>query len=180
MDNGDARQVLLAREGDREAYRVLVAKYWRVLSALAYQTIGDREEAEDIAQEAFIRAFAALPRLKDPRKFFRWLLAILRRIALDRIRARRRRRAQSLDDLPEGVQPSIGSQDKAVDDRDAAAAALRAIGRLPERDRIVLTLRYLMDYEPHRIARILDEPDGTIRNRIFRALDRLRRLLDHG
>jgi len=180
MENGDAKLVILAQRGDREAYRTLVGKYWRVLSALAYQTIGDREEAEDVAQEAFIRAFAALPRLKDPRKFFPWLLAIMRRISLDRIRARRRRRTQSLGDLPEEIQPSTGSDLEAVEERDEAIAALRAIGRLPERDRIVLTLRYLLEYEPHRIAEILDEPDGTIRNRIFRALHRLRRLLDHG
>jgi RNA polymerase sigma-70 factor (ECF subfamily) len=182
MANEDARHVGLTLKGDRDAYRALVDKYWRVIAILAYQKLGDRGDAEDVAQETFLRAYRSLGRLKDPAKFFRWVVRISRRVTLDRLRARRRNRMGTLDGLaaefePEATTPSAAAL---VVERDQAARALVAIGRLPERYRVVLTLRYLVGHEPKRIAAILGEPDGTIRNRIFRGLDRLRRMLDDG
>jgi RNA polymerase sigma-70 factor (ECF subfamily) len=172
---------ILARSSGDEPCRRLVAKYWRLLIAWIRHRVKDASEAEDVAQETFIRAFRALDRLADPDRFLPWLLRIAANRATDL--ARKRRNDQSLDRLLEDgeLPPHLSSPQedpgRQIDIEEECRLVWRAVERLPEKYRLVMMLRYLEGLSGIEIAAALGEPEGTIRNRLFRAHEKIRRLL---
>lgn len=167
-----------------EAYRLLVERYWKLVVVLVRQRLRSERDAEDVAQEAFIRAFRALDKLESPRHFLGWLLRIAQNLATDLIR--RRRSESSLDavgsdcivDLRRSSSHDAGSVEARLERDEDFERVLAAIPRLPEAYQQVLVLRYLEGLSNVEIARHLEEPEGTIRNRLFRALHRIREVLD--
>lgn len=168
----------VARE---QAYRSLVTKYWGLVATLAAARLGNKQDAEDVAQESFVRAFHALPKLEEPQAFLGWLVRIAQNLTTDRLRGRRptlslealSESAGGIDHLGTG---SARDEDftRALEDREEGDRALSALAELPPAYREVVALKYLQGMDGKTMAEALGEPEGTIRNRLFRALEKLR------
>jgi RNA polymerase sigma-70 factor (ECF subfamily) len=164
----EAALVRAARRGDGEAVAELFRRHWPAAYRAAYLVVGDRAAAEDIAQEAFLRAVAALDRFDRRRPLGPWLHRIAVNRAIDWARARALRpEAPAAGDLPAGAPHPEGISRELV----AALASLSA------EHRAVVVLRYLLEYTPGEIAAMLDLPRGTVNSRLRRGLDALEREL---
>jgi RNA polymerase sigma-70 factor, ECF subfamily len=161
----DAKLVQLARRGSRDAAAELFARHWGSAWRAAYVLSGRRELADDVAQDAFERAFAALGRFDERRPFGPWLHRIVINRCLDLLRTERRMVASDVE------LGRIEWHDVASGDRDL----LEAIADLSLQRRVVIVLRYGLGYTPTAIAELLDVPVGTVNSRLARALDDLRR-----
>lgn len=170
----DAELIERARQGDVMAYEHLVRNYQDVAVRTAY-VIAPSGDAEDAAQEAFIKAYAALPRFRAGAPFRPWLLSIVANEARNRRRSAGRREGLVLraaeDRRSGGAAPSPES---AVLDHEARTALVAAVNRLRDEDREVIGARYFLDLSEAETAEALSIPRGTVKSRTSRALDRLR------
>ncbi|MFO7302529.1 MAG: sigma-70 family RNA polymerase sigma factor [Acidobacteriota bacterium] len=164
-----------ARRGDQEAFRRIVEKYERRVRGLVWGLVGDRSDAEDVAQEAFLRAFRSLSSFGGRSSFRTWLF----QIALNAARTHRQSRRSRLQ--PEAVDPAdlerapeTGSVEQGLIARDRLR---RALGQLPADMREAVLLRDVEGFEYREIAELLDIPIGTVESRIFRGRARLREAL---
>ncbi len=162
-----------ARGGDEEAFRVLVEKYQNRIFSLAWRMVGDREEAEEVAQDAFLRAWRALPRFRADARFSTWLYRIAYRrscdaLALLRVRRRRERGLERMDAMADPAQDA---------GRLAEGPVERLVAALPEAQRAVVTLFYFQDHSLGEVARVLGMPEGTVKTHLHRARAALRRAL---
>jgi len=175
-----------AQEAEQGAYQTLMRKYWKLVMVMVTAQVSDPREAEDIAQEAFIRAFRSMDQLKSRQAFLGWLLRIARNIATDHLRSRRN--TLSLDAItddatgrsgfaPRAALHSTGEGARKLDVEETRTTVLAALQGLPEKYREVVALKYLQGLDGRTMARMLGEPEGTIRNRLFRALKKLRDIL---
>jgi RNA polymerase sigma-70 factor (ECF subfamily) len=164
----DAALVRAARSGDSEAVEELFRRHWPLAYRAAYLVVRDRAAAEDVAQEAFLKAVAALDRFDRRRPIGPWLHRIAVNRAIDWTRERAVRREQA----GEGDPP--GAQDRATG---VSRELMAALGELSPEHRAVVVLRYLLEYTPGEIAAMLDLPRGTVNSRLRRALDTLERAL---
>ncbi len=171
----DSALVDAARGGSSEAFTVLVDRYRAPIVRLAYRLTHDADEAKDIAQDAFLRAFNRLGEFHPDRPFARWLFVIARNASLDTIR--RRRRSAALAPREEILQGDPGPEEAALRN-DEAARVHAALGTLPSRYREVLELYYLRGLRYREIAFELEIPIGTVKTYISRAKRRLREELD--
>lgn len=167
--------VAQARNGDLAAFEELVRAHEEVAFRTAWVVSGGADDAEDAAQEAFVKAFAALPRFRSGAPFRPWLLTIVANEARNRRRSAGRRAALaqrlSGDRLPHDAAPSPES---AVLAEERRTVLLAGLARLADHDREVIALRYLLDLSEAETAVALDVPFGTVKSRLARALDRLR------
>jgi len=166
----DARLVRRAQRGSREAAAALFARHWPAARRAALAVTGSDAAADDVAQDAFERAFAHLGSFDPRRPFAPWLHRIVVNRALDLLRAERR--LVGLD--------AVGEEPAAPDPWDEAedSAALRALATLDPDRRAVVVLRHLLDYRPPEIAEMLGVPVGTVNSRLGRALAELRGRLE--
>ncbi|HYI53829.1 MAG TPA: RNA polymerase sigma factor [Microlunatus sp.] len=166
----DARLVASVLGGDLAAYGHLVRRHAPIAKRMAVLW-GAADEADDVVQEAFIRAYQALPRFRAGEEFRPWLLTIVRRLTLNSRRARGRRTTrESFADLR---WPVTDVADEAIDAarRDQLLACVR---RLPEELREVVVCRYLLELSEKETAATLGLRPGTVKSRLHRALLRLR------
>jgi RNA polymerase sigma-70 factor (ECF subfamily) len=173
-DNDLARDRALVeacQAGDVTAFDELYLRHFDRLRAFCQRRVGDRSEAEEIAQEAFAKAYQALPRFSGERRFYPWVSVIAGRLCVDH--HRRRARVQPSDDI------DLGTVDDGHDERLALRADLaaldRALGRLGPRHREVLELRERDGLSYHEIAATLDVPHSTVEALLFRARRALRK-----
>lgn len=156
------------RTGDARAFEELVIAYQHRVFGVAFRMLGSRAEAEEIAQETFVRAHRALPDFRGDARLSTWLYAIASRLSLNRLAAgdRRLRREgeETLLRLPADADPAAG-----VERREVEAALHRAIEALPEERRIVVILRDLEGLGYEEIAQALGLELGTVRSRLHRA-----------
>jgi RNA polymerase sigma-70 factor, ECF subfamily len=150
-------------ETDRDALGELFDRHWPRVWRAAYSTTGDRELANDAAQDAFLRAASALHRFDPSRPLEPWLVRIAVNRAIDMLRARRRLRPEDERDEPFTFDSPLPDEH--------LQTALRELR--PER-RAVIALHYWLDYTTPEIAEILDVPLGTVNSRLARALHDLR------
>lgn len=175
MDDTDI--IARVRQGDTEAYALLVRKYHRDLLGAIHRLVGDAHLAEDIGQEVFLDAYKALSRFDPDRgtPFGAWLRALARNRCLSALRARGRARLVPVEDVPELAGESPGPEERLLD-REREQVLADSLAKLDEpfRETVVLTLRgrTLRD-----IARRSGVPLATVKTRLFRARDKLRRLL---
>jgi RNA polymerase sigma-70 factor (ECF subfamily) len=166
-DPSDARLVRRAQGGSRDAAARLFAAHWPRAWRAALAVTGRREMADDVAQDAFERAFSRLGTFDASRPFAPWLHRIVVNRALDVLRQERR-----LVLVGEPPEPGPAWAEEAEDPE-----ALAALAGLPAERRAVVVLRHLLDYTPPEIAEILEVPEGTVNSRLARALAELRERL---
>ena len=176
----DDRDVALqAQRGDMEAFEALVRTYEEAAFRAAYLIVRDEAEAQDVAQEAFVRAYRSLGRF-DPEKPFRpWLLRIVTNLALNSIRgARRRDDAGKRLERAVDVRASMPSPEAAALAGEQSQRLWQALGEMDEQDQAVLYLRYFLDVSEQEAAVAIGRPAGTVKSRLHRALGRLRSLIE--
>ena len=171
-----------AREGDGTAYATLVRDHEEIAFRIAYLICGSSADAEEAAQEAFVKAYRALGRFRAGEPLRPWLLAIVANEARNRRRAAGRRAALALRAAGEGRPSgeSAHSPEAALLAGERRAALLEGLGRLGERDRTVIACRYLLELSEAETAAALGVRTGTVKSRLSRALARLREEVGEG
>jgi RNA polymerase sigma-70 factor (ECF subfamily) len=162
-----------ARRGDARAYESLVQEHQAIAFRTAYLITGSAADAEEAAQEAFVRAWLALKRFRQGAEFRPWLLAIVANEARNRVRNRRRREGLAERAAHELSWQAPSEQPVALGD----GRLREALAGLPERDRSVLACRFVLDLGEHETAAVLGIARGTVKSRTARALERLRAAL---
>jgi RNA polymerase sigma-70 factor (ECF subfamily) len=192
MSDRDIDQQLVerAQRGDKRAFELLVEKYQRKLGRLLARFIRDPAEVEDVTQEAFIKAYRALPAFRGDSAFYTWLYRIGINTAKNYLMALGRRAPTSTEvgaEDAEGFEDAeqlrdINTPESVLLSKEIAATVNATIEELPEELRTAIQLREIEGMSYEDIARIMDCPIGTVRSRIFRAreaiAERLRPLLD--
>jgi RNA polymerase sigma-70 factor (ECF subfamily) len=179
VEQNDAELVRQTLCGNTAAYNGLVLRYQRQVYNLAYRMLGNAEDAGDLVQETFLRAYSALASFRQDASFLTWLYKIASNLCIDQLRSRKAKGALSLDvELEEGREPAAESRSCAPEEvaiRDAVQTVVhRAILNLPEKYRLVVVMRHLQDMSVDEIARALDLPTGTVKTHLFRAREMLR------
>jgi len=183
VDLDDAALVERCRAGDVAAFEPLVEKYRQRVWRLAYNVLRDREEAWDVAQEAFIKAYQALPSFRGQSAFYTWLYRIAMNVAADRGRSRGAQgRAFGTERVPEeDWERALPDQNPGDESPDAAAARtedrakiMKALDTLSEDHRRIVMLSDLEGLSYREIAETLDIPMGTVMSRLHNARKRLR------
>lgn len=154
-----------AQRGSAEAFEHLFRSHWPRAYRAALLVVGDAAAAEDIAQESFLAAVRALDRFDRRRPFGPWLHRIVVNRAIDFARSRALRREIFVD----GPEPAAAAREPGTH----ARALARGLADLHPEQRAVIVLRYLLEYTPGEIAKLLDLPRGTVNSRLRRGLDRL-------
>ena len=177
--NSDPALVAAAARGNRQAYEQLVRKYQDRLMLTVGRVVRDRSDAEDVCQEAFLRAFVHLPTFTGRSAFFTWLCRIALNVAIGE---HRRRTRAPFRELPAETarQEPIDRGDRPGDRlmrRESVSRLRQALAALPPDQRAVLVLRAVNGLNYHEISRRLDLNIGTVRSRLHRARQELRELL---
>jgi RNA polymerase sigma-70 factor, ECF subfamily len=167
----------LAQEGDQQAFGSLVVRYQQACFRAAYLIVRDEMEAQDVAQEAFVRAYKALSTFDASRALKPWLLRITTNLALNSIRSSGRR-AATTDRLQREGQRSAASPEPEAERRDEAQRVWRAVGTLSRDDQELIYLRYFLDNSEEQLATAIGRPRGTVKSRLHRALRRLRQVIE--
>ena len=175
----DQQLVDQARKGDQNAFRVLVEKYQRKAFAVALGVVRDQDDAKDICQEAFLRAYRGLDNFDGEAQFFTWLYRIVHNLAIDHLRKQR----VSMTPL-EDAERTVPAEDHVDINpiRKLANGRLReriqaALGKLTPAHRSVLMLREIEGLSYKEIAQVAGVPIGTVMSRLARARERLQTIL---
>jgi len=167
-----------ARRGDAAAFESLVRAHQSVAFRTAWIVSGGADDAEDAAQEGFMKAYAALPRFRSGAAFRPWLLTIVANEARNRRRSAGRREALAVRASgPIATDTGEASPESLVLARERHAALLGSLDRLSDADREVISCRYLLQLSEAETAATIGVPVGTVKSRLSRALDRLRAVI---
>ena len=142
---------------------------------IAYSVLRNRPDAEDVAQEAFVRAFRRMATLRDRERFRAWLVRMTWRMALDWRRSQRRR--DTREDTVARTTPQFGNASADFDESERARRLWGAIDQLPERFRLVVVLAAIQGHGTREVAALLSVPEGTVKSRMFEARRRLQEIL---
>lgn len=169
MSHLETEWIQQAIQGNEDAFAYLVELYQRPVYNLCYRMLGNAQEAEDAAQEAFWRAYQALRRYDPQRPFITWLLSIAAHYCIDQQR-KRRMPLLDLDLLPEEDIPD-GAPDPArvIAERDSQEQIHQLLKKLSSLDRAAIILRYWYDFSEEEIARTLSLTVSAVKSRLFRA-----------
>lgn len=175
-----------AKRGDVEAFEQLISQYEKKVVNTAYRLTGNIEDAMDVAQEAFIRAYSSIPEFRGDSSFATWLFRIVHNACLDELRKRKRQRITSLD---EPVQSSDGEMERqlavanssdgpeeALERVEVQRAVQESINALDEEYRIVVVMRDIQGYSYNEIAETLGINLGTVKSRLNRARNALKEM----
>ena len=173
----DQQLVLRAQRGEKHAFALLVGKYQRKLMRLISRIVRDPAEVEDVTQEAFIKAYRALPQFRGDSAFYTWLYRIGVNTAKNYLVSQGRRAPTSTEKDAEeaetfedaGQLRDINTPESALMSRQIAITVNAAMDKLPEELRTAITLREIEGMSYDDIADVMNCPIGTVRSRIFRA-----------
>jgi RNA polymerase sigma-70 factor (ECF subfamily) len=161
------------RRGEREAFDRLVLRYQRDVYRLCYRYVNNHEDANDLAQEVFLKAWRAISRFRGDSSFSTWLY----RIAVNACLNFRAVRRPSTQELPEGLpDPRPGAATRVEGDEEARRVR-EAVARLPEKQRATLILKVYHELTHEEVAGVLGSTVGTVKSNLFHALGNLRRLM---
>ena len=172
MDASEREQYRAAIHGDREAFEMIIRTHSRTLFAIAYGILQNREEAEDVVQDALVKAWKTRWRVRDPEKFPAWLATIARHRAHDIFR--KRRTVPLSTTIDEVIEPGSAAQTNGAELDQQLHSALAA---LPDLHRAALTLRYFEEMDYRSIENILGLSNGALRGILGRALASMRKQL---
>ena len=174
----DAELVALCRAGDTAAFDVLVERHRRSVYQLCYRFAGNHEDASDLAQDTFLRAYRALGTFKGNSAFGTWLYRVAVNVCLNR-KAGKRLLTEPIDER-EFTDRSADAADRLVQRKETAAVVRAAIARLPEKQRATMILRMYQELPHEEIASILGSSVGAVKANFFHALANLKKLLREG
>jgi RNA polymerase sigma-70 factor (ECF subfamily) len=183
MNWTDEDLVIRSRGGDLESFNQLILRWERPIFALAYRVIGREEDARDVCQETFLRAFRALPGFKGQEKFSSWVYRIELNLCRDWMR--RQRRTPTVQ-MPEGADPeelaAQGGPAESIEDlvarRELSAVVAEAMALLPEEQRTAIVLKEYHGMTFQEIADLQGCPLSTVKTRLYQGLSVLRRHLE--
>ncbi|MDR3638218.1 MAG: sigma-70 family RNA polymerase sigma factor [Isosphaeraceae bacterium] len=162
----DSDLVHRVRSGEKDAFETLIARYERSVRSIALAYLADHHSAEDAAQDSFVTAFRTLQSLREPDKFGPWLMQIARRVSGRFVRGR--------GFIPVTVPDAGRIAVPANPERPLHQHLLALLERLPEQERLVVTMRYFDGHSTKEIADITSRPLGTVTKQLSRAYERLR------
>ena len=172
----DRQLVERVKRGDKRAYDLLVLKYQHTIVGLVSRYLRDQDEVLDVTQEAFIKAYRALPRFRGDSAFYTWLYRIAINTAKNHLVSKSRRPPDTDIDIDEGeyleasgVLSDIQNPENSLATDQLEAVVYKAIGDLAEDLKVAVTLREFEGLTYEEIAEVMDCPVGTVRSRIFRA-----------
>ncbi|MCB9137216.1 MAG: sigma-70 family RNA polymerase sigma factor [Caldilineaceae bacterium] len=179
MNEEEERWVEKARSGDKVAFGHLVEAYQRPVYNLTYRMLGNPEEAEDAAQEAFLRAYARLGQYDPQRKFSTWLFSIANHHCIDRLR-KRRATFISIDDNPvlQNLEGDAPRPEPTAVTMERNREVQMLIARMDPDYRTPLILRYWEEYSYEEIAQTMDITVSAVKSRLFRARKQMAQLVD--
>ena len=168
----DSELIARAQRGDSAAYEEIVQRYQQIAFRTAYVITGSAADAEDAAQEGFVKAYRALDRFRAGAELRPWLLRIIANEARNRLRSRHRLELR----LTEGFRPGDAAQspEAVAVASDERRRLLAMVSTLSEEDRLVIASRYFLQLSGEETASALGIPEGTVKSRLSRALARLK------
>ena len=184
-EDDDATMVEAVRQGDSTAYRGLVEKYQGRVYSMVYGMVRNREDARDITQDAFVKAYRKLDSFRTESSFYTWLYKIAMNLAIDFLRKRKRRGTGEFD---EGIAARDAGGDisdihhaesprRVVERKQLYSAIMDALQKLPEDQRQVILLRELEGLSYKEIADVMGVKEGTVMSRLFYARKKLQKML---
>jgi RNA polymerase sigma-70 factor (ECF subfamily) len=173
----ELRWIDAAIQGNHEAFARLVETYKTPVYSIAYRMLRNSAEAEDAAQEIFLRAYTKLATYDRQRKFSTWLLSIASNYCIDVLR-RRRATLVELDEVAFALPSEAPGPERSALNREQREAVVRAINRLPDTYRLITVLRYYHDLSYEEIEQITGLTEATVKTRLFRARRQLEDLLE--
>lgn len=176
-DDADQPLIAAARQGDPAAFAALVERHQEMGYRVAYLLLHDAQAAEDVTQDAFMRAHRALESFRLGERFRPWFLRIVSNLAKNELRARARR-ARLRDRATRWLPTHHDDVERVVIDRDRWAAVRQLLDEAPEADREVLLLRHVAELSEAEMAEVLDCAPGTVKSRLSRARARLRTTIE--
>lgn len=179
MDEKDL--VRRSKEGDEEAFGILVNKYKTKVYHLAYSLSHDAQAADDLAQEVFIKAYYALDKFREKAEFGTWIYRITVNHCRDFLRKRNRMTQISLENIIGKISAHVDEtlpEEKEQEEAQRRNVVHTAIQTLPDKYKVILSLRDIQDFSYSEIAKILDLSPGTVDSRLHRARKMLRKKLE--
>ena len=172
-------------DGDATAYRGLVEKYQGRVYAMVYGMVRNREDAKDIAQDAFVKAFRNLKSFRLESSFYTWLYRIAMNLAIDHTRKQKRQATSGFDEAVgardgDGGIHEIHHQDsprKALERKQLYAVIMEALDKLPTEQKQIVLLREVEGLSYKEIADVMEIPEGTVMSRLYYARKKLQKLL---
>jgi len=170
----DEQLVNKFKEGNREAFEELVGRYEKRIYNLAYRFTGNHADAGDLAQEAFIRVYRALPKFRAESSFSTWIYKVAANVCRDELRKQRKRKSISLENMEVNqgeiaIADGAQSPEEVVERRDLQVRVQKYINQLSEEQRLILVLREMQNLSYEEIARVLECSLGTVKSRLSRA-----------
>jgi RNA polymerase sigma-70 factor (ECF subfamily) len=185
MSSTDSIMIQAVLDGDVNAYQSLVERYERRIYYVAYGMVRDPEDAREIAQEAFVKAFKKIDTFRLDSRFYTWLYRITFNLCIDHHRRMKHRRTDEYDDqrssgADAGVIELASRRDNPsanVDRKHLRERIMDAFDKLPDDQRQVVVLRELEEMSYREIAQVLEIPEGTVMSRLYYARRKLQELL---
>jgi RNA polymerase sigma-70 factor (ECF subfamily) len=184
MEWSDEAAAARAKAGDADAFRVLVERHSRPMFRLAFRMTGNEQDAEDIVQDTFLRAYRRIEKFDERASFGTWLYRITVNCSLDLVRARKRRSEQSgsanpeMDDLIQSLPSSGATPDRMAMSGQARQRIAEAMEELSASERTAFVLRHFEGMCIDEVSRVLGCRPGAARHCVFRAVQKLRRALE--
>ncbi len=181
MGRTDEELVEACLAGEESAFDVLLGRWEKRIRGAIYRIVGSDDEARDLCQEAFLKAYKSLRSFKQEARFSSWLYQIALNLCRDRIRRRRGKTMVILDELEEGGAAMPVAGPTALDllqERDTSRLVAQAIEALPDEQREVIILKEYEGLTFLEIAHVLEVPISTVKTRLYRGLDQLRSRLE--
>lgn len=189
MATDDLTLVKRVRDGDQRAFKLLVERYQRKIYAVALGMVRDKEEAMDIAQEAFVKVYKYLDHFKGDSSFYTWIYRITANLCIDYLRKRGHGKNEQVEfdetvllDSSEANIGALGSRlgtnpQKSALRRELAEKIQEALAQLPEKHRAILLLREVEGLSYEDLSRVLEVPKGTVMSRLFHARAKVQKIL---
>ena len=172
----DREAIQACQRGEREAFDRLVERYQRDVYRLCFRYVNNHHDANDLAQEVFLRAYRAIAKFRGESAFSTWLYRIAVNTCLN-FRAARKLPAEELSEhLADGGRPVV----EKIEEDERSVKVREAVARLPEKQRATLILKVYQDLTHEEVARILGSSVGTVKANLFHALVNLRKVLGQG
>ncbi|MDI6803487.1 MAG: RNA polymerase sigma factor [Bacteroidota bacterium] len=176
----DAELITKAQKGNKEAYGEIVKLYMKRAYFSALSIVGSHDDALDLSQDAFIRAYRSIRNFDTTKKFYTWYYKILRNLCLNHLRDKSNRAnnfSEILEDL-ENIKDESQSTDKMIEQNENKKIVWEAIWKLTPEDREIITAKDILNTSYEDIAGLLQVPTGTVMSRLYYARKRLRKIIE--